>query len=134
MINMILRRGIVFILLPAFFMNSCTRPEDHPLQPIKQQISPADTASLQLNTYRPKLYTVEISGMKFHPDTVTVHKGDTVMWKNNDMVVHCVTEQHTNAWSSSKIPAGASWKMEVTSGSDYFCAIHLVMKGRISVR
>ena len=71
--------------------------------------------------------------MKFHPDGITVHKGDTVIWKNNDLVVHCVTEIPTNAWTSSKIPSGASWKMVVNISSSYFCAIHLVMKGKISV-
>ena len=72
--------------------------------------------------------------MNFHPQEITVHKGDTVVWKNNDLVAHCVTEQKTNAWASSKIPAGGSWQMAVDSGSNYFCAIHVVMKGAIIVK
>jgi plastocyanin len=49
------------------------------------------------------------------------------------MVAHCVTEETTKAWTSSNIAAGASWKMAVNSSADYFCAIHLVMKGKIKI-
>ncbi len=31
--------------------------------------------------------------MKFNPAEITVQKGDTVIWKNNDMVAHCVRKK-----------------------------------------
>jgi plastocyanin len=126
--------GIIFIyLFLSISLNSCTRPEDNAIKPLKQYVPPPGSTTTLIPTYSPKAYTIEISGMKFHPDVITVHKGDTIIWKNNDLVVHCVTEIPDNTWTSSKIPAGASWEMVVNTSSIYFCAIHLVMKGKIIV-
>ena len=83
--------------------------------------------------HKPKLVKVDIRNMKFVPDTVTVSKGDTIIWVNNDMVVHDVTEQPSKAWSSGPMAMGASWKMVVTDGADYYCSIHAVMKGKIEL-
>ncbi len=40
-----------------------------------------------------EVYTVEIRNMKFVPDSITVNKGDEVVFVNRDMVTHCVTEE-----------------------------------------
>ena len=74
--------------------------------------------------------TVKISDMKFVPEEIKVRMGDTIIWINNDLVAHCITEIN-KGWTSSPISAGASWKMAVNNGAEYYCAIHLVMKGRI---
>lgn len=127
MINKIKWGGIRLTLFLLLF-NSCVSPEDNAInQPEKN--SSSDT----LEKTGPEVYSIEISNMKFNPAEVTVHKGDTIVWKNNDMVAHCVTEETTKAWTSSNIAAGASWKMKVDSSADYFCAIHIVMKGKIKV-
>lgn len=80
-----------------------------------------------------KTYTVEIAQMKFSPAVITVNKGDIILFVNHDMVAHDVTEQSKKAWSSSVLQPGASWKMEVVSSADYYCSIHVVMKGKITV-
>jgi plastocyanin len=77
--------------------------------------------------------TVSISGMKFQPDMINIHKGDTIVWINRDMVAHCVTGAGDKTWTSSAIPSGGSWKMAITENSDYYCAIHQIMKGKIVV-
>lgn len=118
---------IIFILFLSFFLNSCTRPEDNAIN------EPEKNPSIVFDKSGPEIHTIEISEMKFHPEEITVHKGDTVIWENKDIVAHCVTEETTKAWTSSKIPAGASWKMIVNASSNYFCAIHQVMKGKIIV-
>jgi len=82
---------------------------------------------------QPKTYTVEIKDMKFVPDSITVNPGDTVIWINKDMVAHDVTEESTKAWSSNIIPSGGSWKMAVSERADYFCSIHVVMKGKLEI-
>jgi len=81
----------------------------------------------------PQVYTVLISGMKFQPAELTVHRGDTVIWVNQDMVMHDVTEEPGKAWTSSPLPAGKSWSMAVTQSADYYCSIHQVMKGKLIV-
>jgi plastocyanin len=81
----------------------------------------------------PRLVTVEIKDMKFVPDTVTVNKGDTIMWINKDMVAHDVTEESSGAWRSGRLESGASWKLAVPGEANYFCSIHRVMKGKIEL-
>jgi plastocyanin len=76
-------------------------------------------------------HTIEISQMKFIPDMLHVHKGDTVAWINNDLVTHDVTEETNKLWSSKPMPAGASWEMVFTESATYYCSIHVVMKGII---
>ena len=78
-------------------------------------------------------HTVQISKMKFDPEELTIHAGDTVVWVNNDITNHCVTEVN-KAWTSSTLVPGQSWKKAITKNTDYYCAIHLVMKGKILVQ
>ena len=82
---------------------------------------------------KPKVYTVEIKDMKFVPQDITVKKGDTIVWVNNDMVAHDITEETSKAWSSGPLPAGKSWKLAITDGANYYCSIHAVMKGKIEL-
>lgn len=81
-----------------------------------------------------KSVTVTIAGMKFLPDNVTVSRGDTVLFVNHDMVVHNVTEEVAKAWSSGNIAANASWSYVPSKSAGYFCSIHPVMKGSITVQ
>lgn len=82
---------------------------------------------------KPSVFTVEIKDMKFVPADIIVSKGDTVIWVNNDMVVHDVTEETTKAWTSGPIQAGGAWKMAVNAEANYFCSIHAVMKGKLEL-
>lgn len=80
----------------------------------------------------PKTYKVEIAQMQFQPAELTVRKGDTVLFENKDMVAHDVTEVN-KAWTSSELSSGSSWKWVATKSADYYCNIHLVMRGKIIV-
>lgn len=80
-----------------------------------------------------RLSTITIKDMKFNPEDLTIRKGDTVMWINNDLTNHCVTEV-SKKWTSLTIVPGSAWKRVVSENTDYFCAIHMVMKGRIKVK
>ena len=80
-----------------------------------------------------KSYIVEIKQMKFQPSELTVQKGDTVIWINQDIVAHDVTEASAKAWTSSVLNAGMSWKMVAAQSFDYYCSIHVVMKGKLIV-
>ena len=82
----------------------------------------------------PKVHTVEIKQMKFQPAELVVQKGDTVVWINNDIVAHDVTEETNKAWTSSLMPVGQSWSLVVTKNADYYCSIHVVMKGKLVVQ
>lgn len=82
----------------------------------------------------PVLHIVEIREMKFQPSELIIEKGDTIIWKNHDLVPHNVTEVRSNAWGSPVIRTGESWSFVVEKSSDYFCSIHVVMKAKVLVR
>jgi len=82
---------------------------------------------------KPKGFTVEIKDMKFVPENITVGKGDTIIWINRDLMAHDVTEEASKAWTSGPIAAGESWKMAVAEEANYYCSIHVVMKGKIEL-
>lgn len=121
-------------LLLCMLLGSCSSPETHgsgeASTPDTSYYVPEGSSTRAASEAKAKTDTVEISEMKFHPEEIHVRKGDTVIWVNNDLVSHCVTELN-KTWTSSTIPAGGSWKMGVTKGDSYYCAIHLVMKGLI---
>ncbi len=82
----------------------------------------------------PKMYIVEIKQMQFQPADLTVQDGDTVAWINHDMVPHDITEEKSKSWTSGPLLPNKSWSMPVTKSADYYCSIHVVMKGRITVQ
>lgn len=81
---------------------------------------------------KPQTHIIEIKGMSFQPENLTVHKGDTVVWINKDIVAHDVTQEN-QTWASPPIVNEASWKKEITQSDSYYCSIHLVMKGKLNV-
>lgn len=114
MINIRNPRGnsLLILAFPLLILNSCsTTPEK----------------------YSPKTDTVVISQMKFQPAELTVHKGDTVIWINKDIVAHDVTQVPNITWTSKSLAPGNSWKMSVEGSDDYFCSIHIVMVGKLIV-
>ncbi len=79
-----------------------------------------------------RVYTVTIVGMRFVPKTITVHRGDRVVWVNKDLVPHTATGQF---FDSHSIAANASWSQVVhTAGRyPYICTLHPTMKAILIV-
>lgn len=79
--------------------------------------------------------TVTIEGMKFVPETVTVQRGDRVVWINHDVLPHTVTATG-GAFDSHEIAADASWTLEARAAGNfpYFCTLHTIMTGRLVVQ
>ncbi|WP_008583893.1 plastocyanin/azurin family copper-binding protein [Niabella soli] len=105
--------------------------------PDKMQDHGADSASKSetINTASPvkQAPVVVIEQMKFVPDNITVKKGDTITFINKDIVPHDITEA-TEGWKSGKLDPGSSWRFAPQKDENYFCSIHVVMKGRIKVQ
>ena len=74
----------------------------------------------------------EIKDVKFKPDELKVHNGDTVTWINKDIVVHDVTEEN-KARASPPLSTDASWKKVITKSDSYYCSIHVMEKGTLIV-
>ena len=86
-----------------------------------------------------KLVTVVIHGFKFEPATVTVNVGDTVEWKNDDIVPHTATadgEAQKAAFDSGTIQTGATWRYIARNKGtyNYTCTFHPNMKGELIIQ
>lgn len=107
------------LLCFIFLYNSCTTPEER---------------AQEVQTPAHKVYYVEIKQMQFLPAVITLQKGDTVVWTNQDIVAHDVTEEKNKLWTSGPLATGQSWSLVVTESADYYCSIHVVMKGKLVVQ
>jgi plastocyanin len=81
-----------------------------------------------------EVHVVEIKQMQFQPAVINVKKEDTIVFVNKDIVMHNVTEQSKAAWSSPTMKPGDTFKLVAKGSCNYFCALHLVMKGKIEVQ
>jgi plastocyanin len=71
--------------------------------------------------------------MQFKPAALKVHKGDTIVFINKDMLTHDVTETSAQLWKSPALVGGKSWHMVASQSGGYYCSFHPVMKGQITV-
>jgi plastocyanin len=84
---------------------------------------------------RPALHRVVIRAFKFDPESLSIAAGDTVEWRNQDIVPHTSTAR-SGRWDSNSISPGGSWRAVPTAaGSEpYGCRFHPNMKARLDVR
>lgn len=80
-----------------------------------------------------KVHTVEIRGMAFHPDTLIVKRGDTIVWINGDFVPHTATA--ARRWDTGSLAQGemGRYAARQTGEFAYRCTLHPVMRGVVIV-
>lgn len=78
---------------------------------------------------------VSIKNFAFAPTPLTVKKGTTVIWTNDDSAPHTVTSVSGGPLNSGTLSTGNTFSFVFSqAGSfDYFCTIHPTMKGRVIV-
>jgi plastocyanin len=110
-------RAFAFILLTMTFMVG----------------SPWTGAGPQAKT---KTYTIVIEGMKFIPKTLTVERGDTVIWNNKDPFPHTATAQSGFDFDSKGIGVNKAWQFVAHEPGTipYICTFHPTMKGTLVVK
>jgi plastocyanin len=80
-------------------------------------------------------HTVTLSGVSFHPSTLTINRGDTVRWS-----WHIPNSEHNVTFHSVRSRTGSSGSLSVRfthAGTfSYICTVHVNkgMKGRVIVR
>lgn len=84
---------------------------------------------------KPKTHTVTMENMRFRPQTLTVARGDSVVWVNKDLVPHTATSR-AGGFDSQLIPAEKSWRLTVRKKGDfaYICTLHPTMTATLRVR
>ena len=93
-------------------------------------------ASLLLSTplaAAPQTHIVVIEKMKFGPAPAKVHRGDTILWINRDLVRHTATAADKSF--DVDLPAGARKRSVVRKGGAiaYLCKYHPAMRGVLRV-
>ncbi len=87
-------------------------------------------------------HNVTIQLTAFDPAILTVHVGDTVVWRNNSFLQHTVTRGNNcqgtpGGFNSGIMDPAAEFQFTFNSvgGYDYFCLLHCLagMRGTITV-
>lgn len=78
---------------------------------------------------------VTIANFAFSPASLTIAVGDTVVWTNNDNVIHTVTST-TGVFNSGSLANNATFSYIFKSAGtfDYYCTIHPYMTGKVIVQ
>ena len=81
----------------------------------------------------PQAHTVTIENMRFTPQTLTVRRGDRVVWINKDLFSHTATAPRV--FDSKSIAPDASWTHVAGRAGryDYLCILHPTMKATLVV-
>jgi plastocyanin len=84
---------------------------------------------------RPTAVSVTIENMQFVPATLSVRRGDRIVWVNKDLFPHTVTATN-KAFDSGSIAAGGSWTYLADKSGQYSygCVYHPTMKGALKVQ
>jgi plastocyanin len=84
---------------------------------------------------KPETHVISIKDMKFNPDSLEVKAGDTIEWKNEDIVPHTVTSE-TKKFDSGAIQGDHSWKYKAKKRGEfpYGCSFHPTMKAKLTVK
>jgi plastocyanin len=76
--------------------------------------------------------TVTMAGLAFAPPELTVARGARVVFRNDDLAPHTVTEA-AGAFDSGVLGPGGVFSVRVDNGFEYVCTIHPSMKARIAL-
>ena len=84
---------------------------------------------------KPKTHTVTMENMRFQPETLTVARGDTIVWINKDLVPHTATSK-TGGFDSQLVQAEKSWRFTARKKGEfaYICTFHPTMTAMLRVR
>ena len=85
-------------------------------------------------TADPQHYVITMQRVSFSPAVVTVHVGDTLEWRNGDIVAHTATSKE--AGFDVNVLPGRSGRavMERVGEFQYTCRYHPNMKARVVVQ
>ena len=92
-------------------------------------------ASPGIGDEKPIVHSVVIEGTSFHPQSLTVRRGDIIVWNNKDFFPHTVTARKLQ-FDSHILAEGRSWKYTAEERGEfpYFCMLHPTMTGMLIVK
>ena len=115
------------LLMSTLILSGCSLYNGNQNSSANLAISPTPTQQSTIGSN-----IINIKNFSFNPGVLTVKKGSTVTWVNNDSSPHQIK---SDSFNSSQLTNGQSFSFTfINSGTfDYSCAIHLTMIGKIIV-
>lgn len=125
-------RSATLVLSASLWLIACSGGT----APASSSAKPAEAPQTSAATTPGKVNTIMISGFKYQPETMTVNAGETVEWKNVDIVPHTATASDGKSFDSRSIAKGASWRFtpDKKGTFDYICTFHPNMKAKLVVQ
>jgi plastocyanin len=79
--------------------------------------------------HRSRVHVIEISGMAFHPNSLEVARGDTIIWVNHDIVPHTSTAARKSGWNRGQLQQGQRYLFipRRAGREEYRCELHPTM-------
>jgi len=129
--NIIIIIGVIVILAVVVFFYAGRGYKSQPVPAATPATSPASQTPSQPAT---GANAVDIKNFAFSPSTLTVKKGDSVTWTNNDSTTHTVTS--SGNFDSGQLAPGKTFSHTFSEAGtfSYGCSIHPSMKGTVTVQ
>jgi plastocyanin len=110
---------LVLIVVGIYYMMMTSKTES------EQQVTNLSSSDI----------AVDIVNFEFLPATITINRGDTVVWTNSDTAPHDVTFTQAGATNSARMITGDTYRYTFANAGiyDYYCSIHPNMKARVIV-
>jgi plastocyanin len=96
----------------------------------------ATTIDVAAGPPKRRTHTVKMAGMQFVPKVLTVARGDTIVWVNDDVVSHTATSAAAG-FDSKAVDPEKRWKLTVQTKRGefpYVCKYHPLMTGTLRVQ
>lgn len=126
----------VAVLVIGAVVFGLTRGKDQGINPSKQLNPAAVNKNLQKANPNNESASVSITNFTFGPPQITVKKGGSISWTNNDSVPHTVVETDKQTGpSSGNLSNGAKYTYTYQNPGiyRYHCSIHPNMIGVVKV-
>jgi len=84
----------------------------------------------------PQTFNVSISNFAFNPVGLSIKKGDTVIWTNDDSTQHTVTSDSGSELGSQLLSNGQIYSHTFNNAGtfNYHCSVHSFMGAKITVQ
>ena len=117
----------MLLILFSVFISACsyTQAPAAQNQPVEAQAGNSAAAE----------NSVIMKGFAFNPAELTVKKGTTVTWTNQDSAPHTVTSDSGSELSSATLSNGQSYSHTFNEAGTfaYHCSVHPMMKAKVVV-